>query len=444
MHPRIGIADCGVEFLAGFEAQEQRTQRIVRALEGRNVVSGLHNQANVAHVLALEFGVDFDGDERALFRRMQDVVTPHAVVLRGGDVVHRHAQRLLDFIGDKVLAGRHVLQFRDAVAAAAGTHFHDVGLAVGTYAAFHVVDAGLHAEQREQALQLRGKVVLELLLHGGGPDLDGGRVGVGRILVEQLVGIGRVHELAVYGEDVGAGLRAHLVQKVLDDEVLRDGGRKRRLDGSFQVGLVRDLRDALAACGIHGLHDDGPVEEVNVLQGVLNVRVALRLRAVESVFGKELAEKRLVLQNAGGIVAALERQPHLLGHVGGGCHAGVHCMRKNTVDFKFASGLKDCILIDNADVAELIRILVRDVIRQVVRRNHVDAQFVGFFNHGEQVPKPAQEHQLLLFHNYFLMQSKTLLISSPLNPACIGKQITSFAMRVATGRLALFADGNPR
>ena len=166
-------------------------------------------------------------------------------------------------------------------------------------------------------------------------------------------------------------------------------------DGGGEVGGVVDAGDAFAAGAVHGLDDDGPVEVVNVLEGIVGLAVTAGVGHVEAVVGQKLAETRLVLQDAGGLIAALEREAHFLGSIGG-CHdTWIHGKGHDAVNLQFLGQLEHGLLVDNAYVVVLIAVLVGDVAGQVVHGNHMDAVAVGCLDDGQQVAQPAQEHEFL-------------------------------------------------
>ena len=98
-----------------------------------------------------------------------------------------------------------------------------------------------------------------------------------------------------------------------------------------------------------------------------------------------MAEARLVLQDTGRLIAALERKAHLLGDVCGTDHAGVNCKRHDAVNLQLACQGKHGFLVDDAHVVILVAVAVGDVVGQVVDRDDVDAMAVGRLNHRQQV-----------------------------------------------------------
>ena len=219
-------------------------------------------------------------------------------------------------------------------------------------------------------------------------------------------------------------------------------------DSSGEIGGVINTGDAFAAGAVHRLDDDGPVKVVDILQSIVALAVATCIGHVEAVVGKELAEPGFVLQDTGGLVAALERQAHLLGRIGC-CHdAGIDSKRHDAVNLQLLGQREHGVLVDDAHVVVLIAVPVGDIVRQVIYRNDVDAMTMRSLDDRQQVAQTAQEHQFLLSFDHrchlLMMISRMRVRSSSVSWWCMGRQMTVSAMRVALGRFSRAALGSPR
>ena len=61
-------------------------------------------------------------------------------------------------------------------------------------------------------------------------------------------------------------------------------------DGGGEVSGIVDTGDALAAGAVHGFDDDGPIEVINILEGIVGFAITAGVGHIKTVFSKELAE----------------------------------------------------------------------------------------------------------------------------------------------------------
>ena len=100
------------------------------------------------------------------------------------------------------------------------------------------------------------------------------------------------------------------------------------------------------------------------------------------------------------MIGAGEGQAHLLGYIGRGGDARIAGKGHHAVDLQLARGLKNRVLVDAGDVAVLVGTLVGGIIGQIVAGDDVDAEVVGFPDHGQKITGTAQKQQL--FHGILL------------------------------------------
>ena len=203
--------------------------------------------------------------------------------------------------------------------------------------------------------------------------------------VEVLLVKGAVAQHTVNGEAVGIRGEALLGDELLDYKVTTDRESLGVLyRGEERAGRIH-ASDALAAGGVHGLHDHRPAEAGGVGERIGGLGIALCPWDVEAVLGKEAAKAPFVLEDGHGFIRTGKGQAELFGHIGRGHDAGVAGKGHDAVYTELSRGTEDGVLIYDADVAVFIGVLMGDVIGQIVTGDDIQPQLVGLFYDGQQV-----------------------------------------------------------
>ena len=207
--------------------------------------------------------------------------------------------------------------------------------------------------------------------------------------VEVLLVKGAVAQHAVNGEAVGIRGEALLGDEILDYKVTTDRESLGVLyRGEERAGRIH-ASDALAAGGVHGLHDHRPVEAGGVGQSFGGLGIALCPGDVEAVLGKEAAKAPFVLEDGHGFIGTGKGKVKLLGHISRRHDAGVAGKGHDAVYTELSRGTEDGVLIYDADVAVFIGVLMGDVIGQIVTGDDVQPELMRLFYDGQQVLRAA-------------------------------------------------------